>query len=235
MVRTERGDARPRGRRRETAKLFLRSMVRALSDSNGPGACVTGGGNRSVRRMRALGPVLEASEEGRDILRERPRGRDIDIDRLRAMPAGSLGHAYAAHLARCGLDPRALDTPVTRGERELDNYLLERVRQTHDLWHTVLGLGTAGHEEVLVHAFQWPQLHMPYSALVVGFGTPKHFVLEGRFGLLRTAIADAVRAGREAAPLISFYWERHFEEPLDDVRRDLRIRPSHEWRAYRAA
>ncbi len=235
MPRTEPSEAGARGRKRDTVALFLRSMVRALGDSNETDALLTGEEISSVGRMGALVPVLEASEEGRDILRERPRGRDIDIDRLRAMPAGSLGHAYAAHLARCGLDPRALDTPVTRGERELDNYLLERVRQTHDLWHTVLGLGTAGHEEVLVHAFQWPQLHMPYSALVVGFGTPKHFVLEGRFGLLRTAIADAVRAGRDAAPLISFYWERHFEEPLDDVRRRLRIRPSAEWRAYRAA
>jgi len=210
-------------------------MVLALGDSNQTEALLTGEEISSIGRMRALVPVLDASEEGRAILRERPRGRDIDVGRLRAMSEGSLGRTYAAHLERCGLDPRALDTPVTRGESELDNYLLERVRQTHDLWHTVLGLGTAGHEEVLVHAFQWTQLHMPYSALVVGFGTPKHFVLEGRFGLLRTAIADAVRAGRDAAPLISFYWERHFEEPIEDVRRHLRIRPSGEWRAYRAA
>ena len=205
-------------------------MLAALRDSNETEALLTGEEISSVGRMRALVPVLEASEEGRAILRERPRGRDIDLARLRALPEGSLGRAYVAHLDRCGLDPRALDVPVTRGERELDNYLLERVRQTHDLWHTVLGLGTAGHEEVLVHAFQWPQLHMPYSALVVGFGTPKHFVLEGRFRLLRTALADAVRAGREAAPLLAFYWERHLEEPLEGVRAALRVRPSHAWR-----
>lgn len=205
-------------------------MLAALRDSNETEALLTGEEISSVGRMRALLPVLEASEEGRAILRERPRGRDIDLARLRALPEGSLGRAYVAHLDRCGLDPRALDVPVTRGERELDNYLLERVRQTHDLWHTVLGLGTAGHEEVLVHAFQWPQLHMPYSALVVGFGTPKHFVLEGRFRLLRTALADAVRAGREAAPLLAFYWERHLEEPLEGVRAALRVRPSHAWR-----
>jgi ubiquinone biosynthesis protein COQ4 len=221
----------PRTGRRETVTLFVRSMLAALRDSNETEALLTGEEISSVGRMRALVPVLEASEEGRAILRERPRGRDIDLARLRSMPQGSLGRAYVAHLDRCGLDPRALDVPVTRGERELDNYLLERVRQTHDLWHTVLGLGTAGHEEVLVHAFQWPQLHMPYSALVVGFGTPKHFVLEGRFRMLRTAIADAVRAGRAAAPLLAFYWERHLEEPLEGVRAALRVRPSHAWRA----
>lgn len=206
-------------------------MGRALLDSNETEALLQGEELSSIGRMRALGPLLEGSEEGRAILRERPRGRDVDLAKLRAMAPGSLGRAYVEHLERCGLDPRALDVPVTQGESELDNYLLERVRQTHDLWHTVLGLGTSGHEEVLVHAFQWPQLRMPYSALVVGFGTPKHFVLEGRLRALRGALGEALRAGREARPLLAYYWERHFEEPLEDVRAALNVRPASRWRA----
>jgi hypothetical protein len=81
----------PRTGRRETVTLFVRSMLAALRDSNETEALLTGEEISSVGRMRALVPVLEASEEGRAILRERPRGRDIDLARLRrfrrSMPA----------------------------------------------------------------------------------------------------------------------------------------------------
>ena len=132
------------------------------------------------------------------------------------------------------LDPDALTVPVVRGPSAEANYLLERVRQTHDLWHTLLGLGTAPHEEVLVHAFQWPQLRMPYSALVVGFGTLKHLVPDGRWGLVTRGLARAMRAGRRAHPLLAVYWERHWEVPVAELRRRFAIEPlgpSHQTRA----
>ena len=140
-----------------------------------------------------------------------------------------------AHLDANGLDPVALCVPVTRGPDEIANYLLCRIRQTHDIWHTLLGLGTEGYEEVLVHAFQWPQLRMNYSAAVVCFGTLKHFIGEARWDLLRGgAIRDAMHAGQAAEPLLSVSWERHWEEPLDTLRQRLKIVPSNRWPSMRA-
>jgi ubiquinone biosynthesis protein COQ4 len=218
--------------RSSDAWLFARSMARALRDSSATEDLLLGEELSSVGRMEALVPMLEGSEEGRAILRERPRiaRAQVDFGALGRLPEGTLGRAYVTHLARAGLDPDALTTPVTRGRTPLACYLLERVRQTHDVWHTLLGLGAAGHEEVLVHAFQWPQLRMPYSALVVGFGAVKHLVGEGRFALARHTLRDAAEAGRDAAPLLSVYWERHWEEPLDALRARLRVRPAASWR-----
>ena len=141
---------------------------------------------------------------------------DFDLDASGAEPGGTTG--------RFGIGIS------DRGDDPLANYLLERVRQTHDIWHTLLGLGAQGHEEVLVHAFQWPQLGMPYSALVVLFGAIKHMALEGRPALLRHGLADAVAAGRAAAPLLAVRWERRWEQPLARVREELRIRPASTWR-----
>ena len=205
---------------------------RALLDSNRTDDLLTGEELTSVGQMTAIVPVLAASAEGREILRERPRlsSATVDFAALADLPEGTLGRAYADHLARHGLDPDALTVPVTRGDDPLANYLLERVRQTHDIWHTLLGLGAQGHEEVLVHAFQWPQLGMPYSALVVLFGAIKHMALEGRPALLRHGLADAVAAGRAAAPLLAVRWERRWEQPLARVREELRIRPASTWR-----
>lgn len=215
---------------------FTRVFLRALFDSSRTDDLLTGEELTSVGRMPALVPVLAASDEGRAILRERPRlsTRTLDLTALRALPPGTLGRAYTDHLARHDLDPDALTTPVTRSDDALANYLLERVRQTHDIWHTLLGLGTAGHEEVLVHAFQWPQLRMPYSALVVVFGALKHMLGEARFALLRHALRDAHAAGSRAAPLLAVHWERHWSATLDDLRARLQIRPAAAWRGIMA-
>jgi ubiquinone biosynthesis protein COQ4 len=211
--------------------LFVRAMLRALRDSNETEALLLGEEISSVGRMPALLPLMEASAEGRDVLRECPRitSETTSLAALRALPESTLGRTYADHLDRCGLDLDALSVPVTRGRDAEANYLLERVRQTHDVWHAVLGLGAAGHEEVLVHAFQWPQLRMPYSALVVSFGTLKHLVGERRWATLRRALPGAYRAGRRAAPLLPVYWERRWEQPLEALRRELRVTPAAAW------
>jgi len=216
------------------AATFARCMALSLLDSTRTQELLTGEEISSVGRMAALRPMMEASEEGRAILAERPwiSTETVDYDALLALPEDRLGHRYAAHLRAHDLAPDPLTTPVTRGRTELDSYLLMRVRQTHDIWHALVGFGTEGHEEVLLHAFQWPQLRMPYSALVVGFGTIKHLIGERRWRLLRHALRDAVRAGRAAAPLLPAYWERHWDEPIDAVRERLGVTPARDWPAF---
>jgi len=60
------------------------------------------------------GPVLPrlrdkmlASEEGRAILKERPRinTHTVDMDALSKLPEGTFGRAYIAWLDRCGVTP----------------------------------------------------------------------------------------------------------------------------------
>ena len=63
--------------------------------------------------------------------------------------------------------------------------------------------------------------HLPMTR----FGTMKHLVLERRWGTLRHSALDAYRAGRDAAPLLSVYWEDYWEDHLDDVRAAYRVRP----------
>ena len=215
---------------------FSRAFTRALLDSNETEQLLVGEEISSVGRMPRLVPILNQREEGRAILAEQPRisSSTVDFDALAALPPGTLGREFADHLVRCGLDPDALTVPVTRGLDAEANYLLERIRQTHDIWHTILGLGAEGHEEVLVHAFQWPQLRMPYSALVVVFGTFKHLVGEARWPVLSHALYRAYQAGKDAEPLLAVYWERHWERPLDDLRRVLGVRSADCWGNWRA-
>src|SRR3954471_1374194 len=136
-------------------------------------------------RYRRLLEEMMATPEGRRLLAERPElsSDHVDYDTLRALPATTLGGAYARHLDGNGLSAD-YQAAATRHVDDPDiAYLMRRFRQTHDVWHALLGIGITGHEEVLVHYFSWGQLRLPVSALIMLFGTLKHMVLERRWGV----------------------------------------------------
>jgi ubiquinone biosynthesis protein COQ4 len=178
-------------------------------------------------RFRALLAEMEQTPEGRRLMAERPElsSDHIDYDRLRALPETTFGGAYARHLDNNGItaDYQAAAT------RHVDDpdiaYLMRRFRQTHDVWHALLGLGITGHEEVIIHWFSYGQLRLPVSALIMMLGTMKHIVLEKRWGALRHSAFDAYRAGRDAAPLMPVYWEDLWEAPLETVRVAYNLEP----------
>ncbi|MEJ7597968.1 MAG: Coq4 family protein [Kofleriaceae bacterium] len=178
-------------------------------------------------RYRRLLAEMEATEDGRRILAERPElsSERVDFDHLRALPATTLGGAYVRHLDGNHLTAD-YQAAATRHVDDPDMaFLMRRFRQTHDVWHALLGIGITGHEEVLTHWFSWGQLRLPVSALIMVFGTFKHLVLERRWNTLRRSALEAYRAGRDAAPLLGVVWEDLWEQPLDAVRARFGIRP----------
>lgn len=178
-------------------------------------------------RYRALVEEFARMPEGRRLMTERPElsTARVDYDHLRALPAEAFGGAYVRHLDTNGLtaDYQAAAT------RHVDDpdiaYLMRRFRQTHDVWHALLGLGITGHEEVLTHWFTYGQLRLPVSAMIMALGTMKHVVLERRWGALRHSLLEAYRAGRDAEPLMPVYWEDLWEHPLDEIRARYGVRP----------
>ncbi|MDQ3368617.1 MAG: ubiquinone biosynthesis protein COQ4 [Myxococcota bacterium] len=178
-------------------------------------------------RFRQIRAELEATPEGRRLLAERPElsSELVDFDHLRSLPATTFGGAYARHLDDNGITAD-YQAAATRHVDDPDMaYLMRRFRQTHDVWHALLGIGITGHEEVLIHWFSWGQLRLPVSGMIMMLGSLKHLVLERRWQAVRHSMIEAYRAGRDAAPLLGVYWEDRWEEPLDDVRRRYRVHP----------
>jgi len=178
-------------------------------------------------RFRRIQAELEATPEGRRLLAERPElsSELVDYAYLRRLPATTLGGAYARHLDDNGITAD-YQAAATRHVDDPDMaYLMRRFRQTHDVWHALLGIGITGHEEVLIHWFSWGQLRLPVSAMIMVFGSLKHLVFEKRWQAIRHSALEAYRAGRDAAPLLGVSWEDLWEQPLADVRARYGIHP----------
>jgi len=178
-------------------------------------------------RLRGVLAELRQTVEGQRLLDERPElsSELVDYDHLRTLPEDTLGGAYVRHLDDNGLSAD-YQAAATRHVDDPDlAYVMRRFRQTHDVWHALLGIGITGHEEVLAHWFSYGQLRLPVSAMIMVLGTMKHIVLEKRWGALRHSALEAYRSGRDAAPLIGVQWEDLWGEPLDRVRAIYSVMP----------
>jgi ubiquinone biosynthesis protein COQ4 len=160
-----------------------------------------------------------SSPDGEALLRDKPAIDGAVVARLRALPAGTLGGAYARYLDDNGLDadlfhaPPGLPQPVA--------YVAQRIRQTHDLWHVLTGYRPDVAGEVALQGFTYAQTKMPSSALIATFGSLRSMRRSTRVAQMTL---DGYRRGRDARFLSSVRWEDHFERPLEDVRRDFGVR-----------
>ena len=224
-----------RGARRHATAMSLfsdsyivgRAVVRVLGDSTKTHEIHRVEEITGRPRYRRVLAELASSDAYRELLRDRPElsSHHVDFDALRALPETTLGGAYVRHLDgnHITADYQAAATQYIDDPDMA--YLMRRFRQTHDVWHALLGIGITGHEEVLTHWFSWGQLRLPVSAMIMVLGTMKHLVLERRWGTLRHSALEAYRAGRDAAPLLGVYWERLWDQPLDQVRARFGVRP----------
>jgi ubiquinone biosynthesis protein COQ4 len=139
----------------------------------------------------------------------------IDLDALAALPEGTLGHAYANFLRSRGLTPEVFDAPPEEIRDPRTQYIVQRMRQTHDLWHVVTGCNTDPAGEIALQAFTFAQVRAPSTAILALVGTMRG--LRGKRALPRDVLA-AYRAGLRAEKLAVFPWEDHWATPLAEVR-----------------
>ncbi len=153
-----------------------------------------------------------------------------DREALRALPAGSLGRAYydfiyGESLSADGLVTASMtdDGPAYDIEDpDLGRYG-ERMRDQHDLWHTVTQYGRDPFGEACLLAFTYAQTGNRGVALIALVGAWRISRALG-FGVLK-AMWRAYQAGRHASWLPEQDWEVLLRLPVVDVRRQLAIQP----------
>jgi ubiquinone biosynthesis protein COQ4 len=141
--------------------------------------------------------------------------RTVDLDALAALPEGTLGHTYAKFLRSRGLTPDVFDGPPAGVTDPRLSYVIQRMRQTHDLWHVVTGCNTDPAGEIALQAFTFAQIRAPGNALLAAAGMLRG--VREKPGIVRDVIT-LYRTGARARRLPSFAWEDHWATPLSEVR-----------------
>jgi ubiquinone biosynthesis protein COQ4 len=166
--------------------------------------------------------TLLSTPEGRRLFEQHRTidSRTVDLDALSRLPEGTLGHAYATFLRSRGLTPDVFDAPPAEVRDPRASYVIQRLRQTHDLWHVVTGYDTDPASEVALQAFTFAQLHAPSSLILALVGTARG--IREQPGLPRRVLR-AFLSGAQAQRFAAFPWEDHWATPLADVREMLGV------------
>jgi ubiquinone biosynthesis protein COQ4 len=164
---------------------------------------------------------------GSRMSRERPDvlAQLMDRDALRRMQAGSLAHAYLRFVESEGITAEGLRQASDHGENDRAitpevEYFRRRMRDTHDLWHAVLGYRGDVLGEASVLAFTFAQTRNPAIGVLVLVGLSKLYAPEAR-----RLILAALARGFRAAWFPEQEWEALLPLPLEEVRRRLRVGP----------
>jgi ubiquinone biosynthesis protein Coq4 len=147
----------------------------------------------------------------------------VDLDALAALPEGTLGHTYATFMKAHGLTPNVFDGAPDEVSDERASYLIQRMRQTHDLWHVVTNCETDPAGEVALQAFTFAQVSAPSAGILAALGSLR------AMPYTRQVLRDAIRMyriGLRAERFPVFPWEDHWNTPLVEVRRMLGM-PTH--------
>jgi ubiquinone biosynthesis protein COQ4 len=169
-----------------------------------------------------------ADPAGAAIVRERRSLFALLDDReaLAKLPPGSLGRAYiewteVEEITAAGLAIAAESWFAEYEISEDRRLVMERYRDTHDLWHVLTGYGRDLVGELALLTFTLVQIRHAGLALPVVFGYLSHVFDRPRRKLLN----DAWGRARQSAWLPVQDWEGLVERPLDQVRKELRVGP----------
>jgi ubiquinone biosynthesis protein COQ4 len=176
-------------------------------------------GRSGIRAFRRFA----ASPTGAAILRERRRLLDTLTDRaaLAALPAGSVGRTYfdfmeEEKLTADGLVQASQDWDHDPVPPDVQLFR-ERMRDAHDLTHTLTGYGRDPLGEMCLLAFMYSHSRNLGMALIVAMGWSQ------LPPAARKAVTEAWRNGRKARWMQDQDFEALLPRPLEEVRRALNI------------
>lgn len=172
--------------------------------------------------------LFREDETGVRLLEERPELTRVLSDRgaLRRMPEGSLAHAYLRFVESEGITADGLVAASEKGRTGVHEvgseieYAASRMRDTHDLWHTVTGYKGDLLGETALLAFTVPQTKNPGIAAIVLLGI---YRIRERRAL--SMVLGGLERGLRAKYLPAIAWESLLPLPLEEVRARLGVRP----------
>lgn len=143
------------------------------------------------------------------------------LEELNQLPTGTLGQAYASLLLGQNLSPD--DLQPAKPATNADEYIVERLRVTHDIAHVITGFGTDPASELGLQAFNLRQNRTPLAVLLIAGGLLKT-IKEGRdpAPILRQ-VARGIELADKAELLVAQRWEEHWDWSLEQWRQSLNL------------
>ena len=157
----------------------------------------------------------------RALIKERYLREVPDTNALSKLPQDTLGYRFFKHLDSMGFDPdyyRKIDV-----QSDTD-YVMMRIRQTHDIWHVITGFDTHPLGEIAIKAVELAQTHRPMAAAICAGGVFRYMVKQPEeFADCLESIVAGYHMGLQSKPLLAMKWEELWDRKVEDLRERLGV------------
>jgi len=183
-------------------------------------------GMRHTEASKLAVEYIRSKPEVAQMIDERYLSPTPELDKLLQYPPESLGYAYASAMKAQNFDPEFYRKITVEDDL---SYILLRLRQTHDVWHTVTGMSTDATGEIGLQAFSLAQTHMPLAIVLIAGGLLKTLKTPTELDRLLDRIAMGYHIGKKSKPFLAQKWEEGWDKPLAVWRSELGVEEMQEY------
>jgi len=172
--------------------------------------------DKMLEHVMKITPVAE-------FIRTRYQAKPVDLNTLLKLPPDSFGHHWATFMQANHLNPHFFQNLQEHDDR---SYLINRLHDTHDMWHIILDFDTSEAGESGMNAFTYAQSGSPTTCmlmaakLVRAIGGPD----ENRTKMMNN-ICKGYQLGMTAKPFLAIAWEENWSTKLGELRNLVGIKP----------
>ncbi|MFN3696784.1 MAG: Coq4 family protein [Pseudobdellovibrio sp.] len=160
--------------------------------------------------------IIQQDSQASDYLKNYRLMKNIDLNHLSQLPEGTLGKVFSNHMMSNNLKPDFYEKLEINDDV---SYITMRVRESHDIYHTLCGFGIDVPSELGVLAFTVGQLQIPIGSVIIGAS-----IFIDSFRNIQSLnrhlyhIAHGWLIGSQARLLFGADWNQLWAKPIDEVR-----------------
>jgi len=156
-------------------------------------------------------------------IRTRYQAKPTDLNTLLELPSDSFGHQWATFMQANHLNPHFFQNLQEHDDR---SYLINRLHDTHDMWHIILDFDTSEAGEAGMNAFTYAQSGSPTTCMLMAAKLVRAIggSDENRCQMM-TNICRGYQLGMTAQPFLAIAWEENWSTKLSDLRKLAGIKP----------
>ncbi|XP_067207101.1 ubiquinone biosynthesis protein COQ4 homolog, mitochondrial [Linepithema humile] len=166
---------------------------------------------------------MKSTNEGQRILAQKPRinTSTIDLHYFKSLPEGTVGRTYHDFLDNNKVSPDDREQVQFVDDIELA-YVMQRYRETHDIFHAMLLMPTTMLGEVAVKWIEALQMRLPMCTTAAIFGASR-LRSRQRHLYLNHHLPWSINTGLNAKFLLGIYYEERWEQSLEDFHKEMNI------------
>lgn len=166
---------------------------------------------------------VKQSEDACEVINKKLPLEIKDLKELNRLPLGTLGREYSDFMIKENLNPAYYKVLNTKDDT---TFIMMRLRETHDMWHTLTGFGTSLPDELGLLSFMMAQVHSPFSPIVIAAALIKAALKNPKEAVeIMDRVSKGWHMGVKAKLIFAVNWPMYWETSLTQVRAYYKIEP----------